>query len=239
MYKSFNENNLEITREDINKITGFKPINVSLYQEAFIHKSVLRFVDHYSYERLEFLGDSVLNLIIAKFIFNKYMDKEEGFLTRIRTKLVNGKTLAFLANKIKLNKFLILSKNIEHIGGRNNDRILEDVFEAFLCSLFKDLGYDYVEFFVINLINEHINFEEIEKDNNYKDILLRYCQQNFNTTPSYKLVETQNKQNTKKFTTVVIIKDIEYESGVGKTKKLAEQEASKQTLIHFEVKLDD
>ena len=149
MYKSFNENNIEITREDINRITGFNPINVSLYQGAFIHKSVLRFVDRFSYERLEFLGDSILNLIVAKFIYTKYQDKEEGFLTRIRTKLVNGKTLAYLANKIELNKFLILSKNIEHIGGSNNDRILEDVFEAFLCSMFQDLGYNYVEFFVI------------------------------------------------------------------------------------------
>jgi len=239
MFKSFNENNIDITREDINRITGFNPINVSFYQDAFIHKSVLRFVNNFSYERLEFLGDSVLNLIVAKFIFTKYSDKEEGFLTRIRTKLVNGKTLSYLANKLELSKFLILSKNIENIGGRNNDRILEDVFEAFLCSMFKDLGYDYVEFFVIDLINKYIDFSEIEKDNNYKDILLRHCQQNFNTTPTYKLIDTENNnKNIKKFTTVVIIKDTEYESGVGKTKKLAEQEASKNTLLKFGINLE-
>ena len=123
MFSSFNEMNKCITREDINKITGFNPINVLSYQKAFIHKSVLRFLTdeklNSSYERFEFLGDSVLNLIIAKFIFHKYPDKEEGYLTRIRTKLVNGKTLAFLAKKINLNQFLIISKNVESINGRN------------------------------------------------------------------------------------------------------------------------
>ena len=76
MFSSFNENNKSITREDINKITGFNPINVLYYQKAFIHKSVLRFLSdenlNSSYERYEFLGDSVLNLIVARFIFNKY-----------------------------------------------------------------------------------------------------------------------------------------------------------------------
>ena len=115
-FASFNEKNKCISREDINKITGFNPINVLFYQKAFIHKSVLRFLADQkeeslktSYERYEFLGDSVLNLIVANYIFDKYPDKEEGFLTRIRTKLVNGKTLAFLSKKINLLTDLILS----------------------------------------------------------------------------------------------------------------------------------
>ena len=157
-FSRFNEKNKTITRKDINKITGFNPINVLFYQQAFIHKSVLRFLDtceiKNSYERYEFLGDSILNLIIAGFLFKKYPDKEEGFLTRIRTKLVNGKTLAKLAKKISLGEYLILSQNVENIGGRNNDRILEDVFESLLCSINMDLGYNYVEAFVIKLINQ-------------------------------------------------------------------------------------
>ena len=162
MLRNFNEENKYITRQDITRITGFNPINVLIYQKAFIHKSVLRFLTdselNNSYERFEFLGDSVLNLVIANFIFAKYPDKEEGFLTKIRTKLVNGKTLAYLSNKINLNEFLIISKNVERINGRNNDRILEDIFEAFLCSIHLDLGYKYVEHFILNLISKYLNF---------------------------------------------------------------------------------
>tara|TARA_B110000858_G_C17731387_1_gene440282 strand:+ start:404 stop:1102 length:699 start_codon:yes stop_codon:yes gene_type:complete len=226
--------NKRITREDINRITGFNPINVLYYQKAFIHKSVLRFLKdenlNSSYERYEFLGDSVLNLIIAEFIFNKYPDKEEGYLTRIRTKLVNGKTLAFFAKKINLNEFLIISKNVESINGRNNDRILEDIFEAFLCSINMDLGYKYTENFVLRIINEHINFETLEEDTNYKDILLRKCQQNLQINPEYELISTSGPSHKKTFTSVAIINGQRYATGTGNTKKESEQAASKNTL---------
>lgn len=234
MLSSFNEMNKCITREDINKITGFNPINVLSYQKAFIHKSVLRFLTdenlNSSYERFEFLGDSVLNLIIAKFIFHKYPDKEEGYLTRIRTKLVNGKTLAYLAKKINLNQFLIISKNVESINGRNNDRILEDIFEAFLCSIHADLGYKYAENFVLRLINEHIDFNFLEEDNNYKDILLRKCQQSLQINPEYELISTTGPAHKKVFTSIVIINGTRYSTGMGNTKKESEQNASKNTL---------
>lgn len=234
MLSSFNEMNKCITREDINKITGFNPINVLSYQKAFMHKSVLRFLTdenlNSSYERFEFLGDSVLNLIIAKFIFHKYPDKEEGYLTRIRTKLVNGKTLAYLAKKINLNQFLIISKNVESINGRNNDRILEDIFKAFLCSIHTDLGYKYAENFVIRLINEHIDFNFLEEDNNYKDILLRKCQQSLQINPEYELISTTGPAHKKVFTSIVIINGTRYSTGVGNTKKESEQNASKNTL---------
>jgi len=234
MFSTFNEMNKCITREDINRITGFNPINVLYYQRAFIHKSVLRFLNdknlNSSYERYEFLGDSVLNLVIAKFIFNKYPDKEEGYLTRIRTKLVNGKTLAFLAKKINLNEFLIISKNVESINGRNNDRILEDIFEAFLCSIHMDLGYKYTENFVLRIINEHINFQTLEEDTNYKDILLRKCQQNLQINPEYELISTAGPSHKKTFTSVAIINEQRYATGTGNTKKESEQVASKNTL---------
>jgi ribonuclease III len=237
MFSEFNPVNKCITREDINKITGFNPINVLYYQKAFIHKSVLRFIsDEYlssSYERYEFLGDSVLNLIIAKFIFSKYPDKEEGYLTRIRTKLVNGKTLAFLAKKINLNQFLIISKNVESINGRNNDRILEDIFEAFLCSINMDLGYKYAENFVLRIINEFIDFNVLEEDNNYKDILLRKCQQSLQINPEYELISTTGPAHKKIFTSIVVINGEKYCTGTGNTKKESEQIASKNTLEKY------
>ena len=176
-FDSFNEQNKAITREDITRITGYNPINVLTYQKAFIHKSVLRFLSDTelknSYERFEFLGDSVLNLIIADFLFRNYPNEEEGFLTKMKTKLVNGKTLAYFTKKLNLDQFLVISQNVEKINGRKNDRILEDIFEAFLCSIHLDLGYKYVEHFVLNNVLTFIDFNEIHEDNNYKDILLR------------------------------------------------------------------
>jgi ribonuclease-3 len=238
MFRNFNECNKCITREDVFNITGFNPINLEYYQKAFIHKSVLRFLSNQnlnnSYERFEFLGDSVLNLIIANFIFNKYKTEEEGYLTRIRTKLVNGKTLSFLAKKINLNDFIIISKNVETIGGRNNDRIIEDVFEAFICAIYLDLGFKYAEVFVITLMNKYINFETIELDNNFKDILLRQCQKQFQISPEYELITTTGPHHTKTFTSIVIINGVRYKTGIGKTKKESEQNASKFTLEHLE-----
>ena len=237
MFKHFNENNLEITSEDVTSMIGVHPIKLLYYQKAFIHKSVLRFLANQeeeslrvSYERYEFLGDSVLNLVIANFVFHKYPEKDEGFLTRIRTKLVNGKTLAYLANKTNMNKFLIISKNVENIGGRNNDRILEDIFEAFICSINLDLGFKYAEKFILDTINKYINFEELEEDNNYKDILLRKCQQSIQVNPEYELVETTGPAHKKIFTSVVIINGRKYSEGTSKTKKESEQIASKLTL---------
>tara|TARA_B110001452_G_scaffold255223_1_gene247445 strand:- start:11627 stop:12352 length:726 start_codon:yes stop_codon:yes gene_type:complete len=236
-FESFNEENKFITREDITRITGYNPINVLTYQKAFIHKSVLRFLSaselKNSYERYEFLGDSVLNLIIADFIFRKYPNEEEGFMTKIKTKLVNGKTLAFFTKKLNLDQFLVISKNVEKINGRKNDRILEDIFEAFLCSIHLDLGYKYVEHFVLNTVLKFIDFDEILRDNNYKDILLRKCQKMLQLNPEYELISTTGPGHKKTFTSIVIINGTRYCLGIGCTKKDSEQLASKNTLEVF------
>jgi len=236
-FDSFNVENKYITREDITRITGYNPINVLTYQKAFIHKSVLRFLSDTelknSYERYEFLGDSVLNLIIADFIFRKYPNEEEGFMTKVKTKLVNGKTLAFFTKQLKLDQFLVISQNVEKINGRKNDRILEDIFEAFLCSIHLDLGYKYVEHYVLCNVLKFINFDEIREDNNYKDILLRKCQKMFQINPEYELISTTGPGHKKTFTSIVIIEGKRYCTGVGCTKKDSEQVASENTLEVF------
>lgn len=237
----------ELKRNDIQEIIQMKPININLYKKAFVHKSVVKYakdneelndVDEFmtqSYERFEFLGDSVLNLIVAKYLFNKYPNSQEGHLTKIRTKLVNGKTLAMFAKKINLQKFLILNYKVENINGRNNDRILEDVFESLICSIFLDLGYNNAEKFVLNLINKYIDFDKILIDDNFKDILLRYCQTNFQTTPNYSIHEILGPPHNRFFKMKCIINETEYEIGEGKSKKDAEQIAAKKTLEFFKI----
>ena len=234
----------ELTRVDIEKIIGMKPIDVNKYRKAFVHKSVVKnakdspelpdFMTE-SYERYEFLGDSVLNLTVAKYLFHKFPNSHEGNLTKIRTKLVNGKTLSLLATKLELSKFLILNYKVENINGRNNNRILEDVFESLICAVYLDLGFNYAEKFILNLIEKHINFDELLVDDNYKDILLRFCQSKFGTTPNYKIIETSGPPHNRTFKISCYIQDLEYKYGKGKNKKDAEQIAAKETLRYFKV----
>ena len=237
----------ELTRKDIEKIIGMKPIDINKYRKAFVHKSVVKNAKESkelpefmreSYERYEFLGDSVLNLVIAKYLFHKFPNSHEGNLTKIRTKLVNGKTLSYLANKLELSKFLILNYKVENINGRNNNRILEDVFESLICSIYLDLGFNHAEKFILNLIDKHINFEELLVDDNYKDILLKFCQNKFGITPIYKIIETTGPPHNRTFKISCFIQDIEYKYGKGKNKKDAEQISARETLKHFKVELN-
>ena len=232
----------ELNRTDIEKIIGMKPIDIMKYRKAFVHKSVVKnakesnslpeFMKE-SYERFEFLGDSVLNLIVAKYLFHKFPNSHEGNLTKIRTKLVNGKTLSMFANKLELSKFLILNYKVENINGRNNNRILEDIFESLICSIYLDLGFNYAEKFVLNLIEKHIDFDELLIDDNYKDILLRFCQNKFGTTPNYKITETSGPPHNRTFKISCYIQELEYKYGKGKNKKDAEQVAARETLKYF------
>lgn len=237
----------EITRADIEKIIGMKPIDLTKYKKAFVHKSVVKNAKESdklpsymqeSYERFEFLGDSVLSLIVAKYIFKRFPNSQEGILTKIRTKLVNGKTLAMFANKLNLSQYLILNYKVENINGRNNNRILEDVFESLICSIYLDLGFDFAEKFVLGLIEKHINFDELLVDNNFKDILLRFCQNKFNCTPTYDIIETLGPPHNRTFKVMCYIQAKKYRYGVAKSKKEAEQIAAKQTLLYFQVPIE-
>ena len=236
-----------ITREQIQDIIGIKVKNVSYYQRSLVHKSIYKAVKRYSgteplqeyllqhNERLEFLGDSVLGLIVANYLFHKYPDQNEGFLTRIKTKLVNGVQLAKLARQIDLGKYILMSKHVENIKGRNSQKILEDAFEALLAAIFKDLGFDAVNYFVINII-EKLDFSEILIQDNYKDLLLKYSQTTFkNSTPVYSLVKSEGQPHNRIFTVVVSMNDNRYEEGTARSKKQAEQIAAENTLKKLNV----
>lgn len=231
-----------VSRQEIQDILGMKIKNVGYYQRALVHKSIYKSVRRYTgevpiqeyllqhNERMEFLGDSVLGLIVANYLFMKYPDKNEGFLTRIKTKLVNGTQLAKLARQINLGKYILMSNHVENIKGRNSQKILEDAFEAFLAAIFKDLGFDAVNSFIINII-ESLDFTEVLVEDNYKDLLLKYTQNAYkNCTPEYPLVKTEGPPHDRIFTVVVLINGTNYEMGTAKSKKQAEQNAAEKTL---------
>jgi ribonuclease-3 len=230
-----------VTREDIQDLLGMKIKNVSHYQRALVHKSIYKSVKRYTgekpiqeyllqhNERLEFLGDSVLSLIVANYLFHKYPDEDEGFLTRIKTKLVNGVQLSKLARQIDLGKYILMSNHVQNIKGRDSQKILEDAFEAFLAAIFKDLGFDAVNSFIIDII-ETLDFTEILFQDNYKDTLLKYAQRVCSCTPEYHLVDTQGPPNNRVFQIVVSMNGKKYASGWGKSKKAAEKAAAEETL---------
>jgi dsRNA-specific ribonuclease len=197
-----------------------------------------------SNERLEFLGDSIFNSVITCIIYKKYHDKDEGFLTRIRTKIVRSSHCVIFAKKLGLDKHILTSNKILGIGTVGdkrmiNDRVLEDAFEAFIGAIYLDLGYKYAELFIKRLVDTMVNFNEILKDDNYKDILMRYTQAYGYELPVYVEVSSGGMDDSSpKFTMSVqlvplaedkqdrqVIKDICY--GSGNSKKEAEQNAAK------------
>lgn len=259
----YNIVNKVISEEEILSLINLDSVdeikNVNIYRRAFVHKSYCtrkneNFVEgnincpkdclplqEESNERLEFLGDSVLNLVIASYAFERYPNVNEGFLTNIRTKLVNGNMLARLSKEIGLNKYLIISHQIELNDGRKNKNILEDVFESFIGAIYLDFeaqnksGYDYAKKWVIQIIEENVDFTELMNTNiNYKDKFVKYCQHNLQYIPTF-FQTNVIEQNGKKVHTVCVKNNNGVTIGVGKgfTKKEAEIDAAKKGLEYF------
>jgi ribonuclease-3 len=179
--------------------------DVSLYRKALTHRSYCtrkneNFVQgnaacpaegclplqEESNERLEFLGDAVLNLVVASYLFERYPDENEGFLTRMRTKLVNGNILAELFRKTGLESFTVISKQIEDNDGRYNKKVMEDCFEAFLGALFVDAGFVAAETWLVAFLEHNVDFSGlIAQRTNYKDMLVKYFQHSFNRMPRF------------------------------------------------------
>jgi len=195
-----------------------------------------------SYERIEYLGDAVLHLILADYIYDRY-DQGEGFMTKLRTKIEKGTTLTHFAKVIGLNKYILLSRYIEKNNGReNNKKILEDVFEAFLGALHIDGGYDICKKFIVKLIEDEVDFATLlHTEDNYKDMLLQFChKQNPRwEDPQYGEIDESGPDHNKVYTTFVRIKkrptDVGEVRGYGKgvSKKKGQQEAAREALIYY------
>ena len=252
----YNPSNALISIQDVIHIMNqvnmndFKPTHISFYQEAFIHKSY-NFLEDYkefkkpddclelqvkSYETLEFLGDSLLGCMTAEYLYKRFEGEDEGFFTKIKTRIVNGEQLCYLATQLGLNKHLIISKHIEeNCSGRENQHILEDVLEAFIGALYLDTqDYTVIQEFVFNLIEEFLDLPEIIlKDTNFKDQILRYFQHNFKVYPTYRHID--KLEGEEEFKCELVKEESVICVGTGKTKKKAEQNASYNALVQFNV----
>ena len=278
IYPVYNENNFYITKEIIQSILKKANINaeindLKIWQQAFIHKSYCVNTDFTKNEKffgriedklsnnnilplqedsnevLEWLGDGIIQSSVAIYLYKRYNNQREGFLTKIRSKLVKTETLSKLALSLNFDKYLIISKHIEIIcNGRKNSRILEDSFEAFIGAMMNDFGhkneidgYNMCNQFIINMIESKIDITElIINDDNYKDQLMRYYQKTFNGKfPIYEqkniiINVNDNGISTKRFH--MIVRDTNEEvigDGIAHSKKEAEQKAAKEALMHF------
>ena len=172
-------------RSDIEKIAGTKVSDLNLYKTAFTHKSALKdFPNGESYENLEFMGDSVLNFIVTKYLFDKYNSEEhEGFLTKARTRIVRGTTLARISEALEMWKWVQMDEKGLRNGWNRNPKIMEDVLEAFIGAMYLDLGLIHTRVFVLGLLDRYP--VDINWDDNYKDQLMRWCQQRGLDVPTY------------------------------------------------------
>ena len=216
-----------MNRVSIENLIGTKISKIELYQKAFTHKSALKDNENLdaSFETLEFIGDSVLGFIITKFLFDKYENKQEGFLTKARTKLVRGETLASIAYKLKLYDWVVMDEKGLRNGWNKNPKILEDVFEALVGAIYMDLGLLHAKQFVLKLYNDPaiVDLKCIMIDDNFKDHLMRYCQTNCLSLPEYRLI----LHNDGHFIIDVYVDGVFLGRGSAKNKKQAEQNAAR------------
>lgn len=273
--------NILLTTEDIEKIINTYidiPIyidDISVYQNAFIHKSFCN-TDSYNSdsdncsvfimdnnvhnERLEFLGDKVIDFITTVFLYYKYPDKNEGFLTKLKSRMVKKESLSKLGDELGFKKYILIDSHMECISGRNNSRILEDIFESFMASLYINTNIDICKQFLIGVYNKHIDFDNlININDNYKDSILRYFQSQKWGHPVYTTFTDINKE----FVSYLLLSknvenfprkfkpnnmtngfDIDLKNniiiGIGKShvKKTAEQECSKDCLLLLNISLN-
>jgi ribonuclease-3 len=207
--------------------------NLGLFIEALTHRSYLN--EHRDYtgshnERLEFLGDAVLELAVTDFLFKKYPAKPEGELTSYRAALVNTVSLAETARTLGINNFLLLSKGEAKDTGRARDVILADAFEAIIGALYLDSGYAAAEAFIAHLYGK---IDDVIAKRSYQDAKSRFqeiAQEKRGTTPVYETLSEVGPDHDKRFTVGVFIGKEEIAKGEGKSKQEAEQAAAQAAL---------
>jgi ribonuclease-3 len=274
----YNLNNILIKEDDIIKllkqfnVTIDKINNINVFREAFTHKSYctknifpseileaskkelnypkdLLELQEKSFERLEYFGDRVLKLIVSMYLLYRYPNENEGFMTRLQTKIEDKKNLPIMSKEIGLGKFFIISKSIENMNGRNLDKIHEDVFESFIGALFLSNGFEVCCLLIVNLLETLIDYsDKLYCDNNYKDILLKYHHTHEWTHPKYDIIYMEGPPHKRKY--IVGVQKNNFKEtdlnenkyigyGIGNSHKEGAQNSAKMALIIYGVLKED
>ena len=206
--------------------------NPELLNEALSHSSYANEnrKNRQSNERLEFLGDSVLSIVVAQYLFENYRDLPEGELTKLRAALVCEKTLFGFAQQIDLGEFILLGKGEEHSGGRERPSILADAFEAVIAAVYLDGGIEAARKHILSFIPKNLDVKKKLTFNDYKTMLQEIIQQNPDEKIEYVLTEQSGPDHDKLFVVDVMLNSNVIGKGRGRSKKKAEQMAAKEAL---------
>ena len=211
----------------------------NLLKNALLHKSLGNERKEYknqNNERLELLGDAVLDLIVAEYLYKNYKNASEGTIAKLKAMIVSEPILAKISRQIGVGKFLMLSRGEVMSGGRNRESILADSFEAILGAVYIDSDLDEARVFALSHIKQYIDhIEENEDILDFKSILQEYVQKEFRTVPTYELVAERGPDHMKEFEIQVIVGNYK-EKAVAKNKKKAEQLSAKALCIKLGVK---
>lgn len=207
-------------------------LETALVHSSYVNENPSRAAGHN--ERLEFLGDAVLDFIIAEKLYNDFPDMPEGDMTRLRASLVRGETLARIAADIRLGSYLLMGKGEEATGGRKKIPNLAGAFEALIAAAYLDLGINTVREMILRLYeDEWKNLTSRGAAADYKSKLQEIVQAKFQEIPVYRLISETGPDHDKQFKVEVIINARVMGSGAGKSKKIAETEAARQALKRF------
>lgn len=224
-------NELLIEFEDV---IGYHYNDKTLLRQALTHSSFAnekRLDKLANNERLEFLGDAVLELVTSEFLFEKNKKMHEGDLTKLRASIVCEQTLSLCANDINLGKYIQLGKGEDSTGGRERASILSDAMEAVIGSIYLDGGFtsakEYIDRFILSDVeNKQLFFDS-------KTILQEIVQSEYKDPLSYELLSEEGPDHNKKFTVRAVIGSMELQTGVGRTKKAAEQQAAYRSILEL------
>jgi len=224
----------EETLQQIEQITGHKFSDTSLLDKAFTHSSAVD-TRLLSNERLEFLGDAVLALVICQALFERFPDYLEGDLTKIKSKLVSRETCAQISGQLGLQEFLKVGKGM--VSNRAlSGSLAAGVLETLIAAVYMDGGFDVARKFILRIFDELLEQADAEQaQGNFKSLLQQYAQEQFNATPSYVLLDEKGPDHNKCFELEVVITDRRFPSAWGTNKKEAEQKAAYNALIELGV----
>jgi len=210
--------------ENLEKQINYTFTNQELIIEALTHKS---YKQPYDNERLEFLGDAVMDLIVGEYLYNKFNKSDEGKLSKIRASLVSETGFTKLAKVLNLGDYILLSHAEENNGGREKSSLLSNAFEALIGAVYLESGLNIARDIAIKLIED--NYNEISLDSLFRDFkttLQELTQARYGITPEYKVMASRGPDHLKEFEVAVIIEDKEYARARGKSKKIAQQIAA-------------
>lgn len=222
---------------------GYRIGNAGYFEQALVHRSYLQVAGDptlLSNERLEFLGDSILNMLIGEFLFHRYTDIQEGELTKLRSRLVNRKALTLCARALHLENMILLNASAEQSLEQGNDSLLADAFEAIIAAIYLDAGsrlQPVKEFLAKTLLTPEMFEKILYIDENFKSILLEYMQAHGLGVPRYSVVKEEGPDHERVFTVHVLVADEVKGEGRGRSKKEAEQQAAAEAVDRMHIEM--